>query len=439
MKGTTTVTDFDARPQIQDADQVLFRQPAASESAKLPRQLSAFRHRNYRLFFFGQMISLTGTWLQQVAQGWLVRSLTDPSNRGLMMGIIGAIGSLPILLCSLPAGVIAEKLNKRNLLVVTQISAMLLAFTLAALTQWNAITVHYLMAIALLLGTVNAFDAPTRQSFVIEMVGREDLPNAIALNSAMFNGARILGPAVAGIAIAAVGIAGTFFLNGLSFIAVIIGLLLMQIDSGGSPTQSAGWQAIKEGLHFIQGSRMVTALLALTAVVSIFATPYMIFMPIFAGDILHVGERGLGFLMSAVGAGALIGAVTLSSLGSFKAKGKLLLAGNLVFCTAMAAFSFSKSMPLSLGLLLFVGWGLMINMALTNTLIQLAVPDELRGRVISVYTLMFLGMTPIGSLQAGLMSHALTVPATVLVGAIICAAIALLLSPRFIQATGHSS
>ena len=430
------MSEIEPEQQIQEIEQALPQETVGAGAGRLPRQLTAFRHRNYRLFFSGQIISVTGTWLQMVAQGWLVLQLT---NSALLLGVVGSISALPVLVFSLFAGVAADRFNKRNLIVATQTSAMMLAFILAALIHWNIVTIYHIVAIGFLLGTVNAFDAPTRQSFVIEMVGREDLTNAIALNSAMFNSARIIGPAVAGIVIATVGIAGAYFLNGISFIAVIAGLLLMRVNYTALTSKTSVRQRLKEGFRFIRENRMVTALLTLTAVVSIFSMSYMVLMPIFARDILKVGARGLGYLMSAAGFGALVGALMISSLGDFRTKGKLLLTGNLTFCVMLALFSFSKLMPLSIILLIGAGWGMMTNMALTNTLIQTAVPDQLRGRVMSVYTLMFMGMAPIGSLQAGALAHWLGAPVAIRIGAVICATVALILSPRIVKQRSAAS
>ncbi|MHB0999651.1 MAG: MFS transporter [Armatimonadota bacterium] len=404
-----------------------------SGNGRLPQQLTAFQHRNYRLFFFGQIISLTGTWLQNVAQGWLVLQITDAHNRALMLGVVGALSSLPVLLFSLPAGLLADRFNKRNLIIVTQICAMILAFTLSALVYYNIITIYHIIIIGFLLGTVNAFDAPTRQSFVIEMVGKEDLVNAITLNSAMFNGARIVGPAIAGTAIAALGIAGAFLLNGISFIAVIIGLFLMKITHTALRNDLPAVQGLKEGFGFVRSNQLVSALLVLTAIVSIFATSYVTLMPLFVKDIFHLGARHLGYLMSAVGFGAIIGAITLSSMSNFKAKGRLLLLANLTYCTMLLLFSFSRVYNLSLVLLVIAGWGVMINMALVNTLIQSSVPDQLRGRVMSIYTLMFIGMAPVGNFQTGLLAHWFTAPNAIRIGSVICAVAAILLSPRFIN------
>ena len=431
------MSELEPGQQFEDISQTSTEEPTAVTSGiggfRLPRQLTAFRHQNYRLFFSGQIISVTGTWLQQVARGWLVLQLT---NSALMLGIVGSISTLPILILSLPAGVVADRLRKRSLLLTTQTAAMVLAFALAALVYFKVVTVYHIMIVGFMLGVVHAFDMPTRQSFVIEMVGRKDLMNALALNSATFNSARIIGPALAGIVIAAIGIGGAFFINGVSFIAVIIGLLMIRIDRTDPPESSSMAEGLKEGLSFIREHRLVSALLALTAIVSIFVAPYAVLMPIFARDILGVGPVGLGYLMSAVGVGALIGAVTLSSLGDSRAKGKLLLAGNLTCCAALILFASSRLMPLSLCLLVGAGWGMMTTLVLTNTLIQTSVPDHLRGRVLSAYTLMFLGMAPIGSLQAGVLANWLGAPAAVAIGAAICAAGALLLSTRFTRHEG---
>ncbi len=427
--------DLDPEQRLQEVEQTLPQEPTAigaeARAARLPRQLLAFRHRNYQLFFGGQIISLTGMWLQQVALGWLVLQLT---NSALLLGIVGSISALPVLLFSLPAGLIIERFSKRNLLVLTQTSAMVFALILAGLTYWHLVNIYYVIGLGFLLGLVNAFDAPTRQSFVIEMVGRDDLANAITMNSAMFNSAKIVGPAVAGVVIGLVGTAGAFFLNGISFIAVIIGLLLMRITYVVPRTHASGLRGLKEGLLFIRENRTVSTLLQLTAVVSIFSMSYVVLMPIVAKNILKVGPSGLGYLMSATGVGALAGAVTLSSLGDFKGKGKLLIAGNLCFCSMLMLFTFSQTWLLSLTLLMIAGWGIIVNMALTNTLIQTATPDSLRGRVMSVYTLMFMGMAPIGSLQAGAMAHWLGTFWAIRIGVVVCALVAIALSPRIIKA-----
>lgn len=404
-----------------------------SSGIKLPHHLNAFKHRNYRLFFFGQIISLTGTWLQIIAQAWLVLKLTTPANRALLLGISGGISALPVLIFSLPAGLLADRFNKRNILVITQTTSMILAFILAILTHWHIVTIYHIIALGFMLGTVNAFDAPTRQSFVTDMVGKDDLINAITLNSAMFNGARIIGPAIAGVAIAAVGVAGAFTLNGISFVAVIIGLLMMNMSQLHTTHRNRSANSFSEGFKYVSTNKLIGALLILTSIVSIFASSYMVLMPIFANDILKLGAKEFGYLMAATGIGALCGALTLSFLGNFSYKGKLLLTGNVIYCTMLVLFSYSQSFHLSLLILMIAGWGMMVNMALTNTLIQSTVPDHLRGRVMSYYTMMFLGMAPIGNFTSGFLAHWFNAPFAVRIGAMICMISALLLSPRFLH------
>lgn len=427
--------EIETEQQLQEVDQMLPQEPTAIAAeapvGRLPHSLRAFRHRNYRLFFFGQIVSLTGTWLQQVALSWLVYDIT---NSRFLLGLVGFVGSFPIMILSLPAGVIADRFSKRNIIILTQSSAMILAFALAILTHTGHVTVYQVMAINFLLGAVNALDAPTRHSFVIEMVGREDLPCAIALNSATFNGARILGPAAAGVIIAKIGSAGAFFLNGVSFIAVIIGLLLMRVRPVVHPAQASMIQGLKEAFAFVRRQSVVLSLLILTAIVSVFSMSYAVLMPVFAKDILGIGAQGLGFLMACTGIGALIGAVVVSSLGYMHKKGSLLLIGNLTFCAMLILFSFSRILSVSLVLLVIAGWGMMTNMSLTNTLIQTSTPDHLRGRVMSLYTLMFLGMAPIGSLQAGSIAQWLGAPWAVRIGATVCALAAIVLGPRIAEA-----
>jgi len=393
---------------------------------RLPRAVSALRHRNFRLYWFGQMISLVGTWMQNVAQGWLVYQLT---NSPLALGLVGFSTALPVLLFSLFGGAMADRVSKRNLLVFTQSISAVQALTLAGLTATGTIQVWHVLVAAFVLGTVNAFDAPGRQSFVVEMVGKEDLMNAIALNSAVFNTARIVGPAMAGVLVSLpfVGIAGCFFLNGLSFLAVIAGLLLMRLPNG-PRRESDGpiWQNLTAGLRYIRGDATVFTLVTLVGIASIFGMPYATLMPVFARDILEVDASGYGALMSAAGVGALMGAIGLAALGRYRPKGRLLTAGNLLFPATLLAFSLSRWYPLSLLILVAVGWSMVTQNATTNTLLQTAVPDHLRGRVMSVYILMFQGMMPFGSLQAGAVANAVGAPLALRLGAVIAAGYALL-------------
>ncbi len=365
----------------------------------LPRMFMALRHYNFRLYWFGQMISLIGTWMQSVSQGWLVLQLT---NSPFLLGLVSTIALTPVLLFSPLGGVLADRFNKRNLIVITQITAMTFAFILAALTLTKQVQYWQIIIIAGCLGTILSLDAPSRQSFVIEMVGKEDLLNAIALSSSVFNTARIVGPALAGLIIGAVGVGLCFLLNGISFIPVIFGLLLMRGNFNPIKDRSESFiQNLKEGLSYVRRDKKVLSFLTLIACSSIFIMPYAMLMPVFARDILMVGPRGLGALMSAAGVGALIGALTLASLGNFKEKGRLVFIGSITFTTAILLFSLSPNYYLSLLLLVFVGWGMVIQNASINSLLQASVANHLRGRVMSLYTLTFIGLMPIGSFIAG--------------------------------------
>lgn len=394
------------------------------------RAFSAFRHRNYKLFFGGQVVSLTGTWLQSVAQGYFVYQLT---NSKFMLGMVSSVGSLPVLVLCLFAGVLADRVNKRNLIMFTQACAALLAFTLAMLITTHVVTIYHIFVIACLLGVVQAFDVTTRQSFIVEMVGKDDLPNAIALNSATFNIARIIGPALAGVVIAHLGIEMAFFLNAASFLPVILGLGMMRVEPVVHAEHEPMMHQLREGFRFVRGHRVIRSLIINTAVISIFAMPYAILMPIFARDILHAGAKGLGYLVSSIGAGALIGALVLSWLGNFAGKVRMLFAGTLTFALAITLFSFSRTLPLSMALLVCAGWGMMTNMALTNTLIQTYCPDGLRGRVVSVYILFNMGMGPIGSFQAGTIAQWFGAPTALRIGVIAIVTAVTLLAPGLIR------
>jgi predicted MFS family arabinose efflux permease len=369
---------------------------------------SALKHRNYQLFFIGQLISLIGTWMQNVSQPWLVYQLTGSP---LYLGIVSFASAVPIIILSLWAGVFIDRVPKRKLLLITQTLAMLQAFLLAADVFLGWVQPWHVVIFAFCLGAINAFDAPTRQSFVIEMVGKEDLPNAIGLNAAMFQMARIVGPSIAGILLAIIGPAWCFFLNGISFIAVIICLWLMQVASTiGAQRDMNPIAQMREGLSFIRHNQLVLTLLGMVAVANIFAFGYSALMPAFAQDVLHQGPEGLGLLSASVGAGALIGALTVASLGNFKHKGLVLTLGNVFFPVMVLLFSMSKIFPLSMAILVGAGLGFMIQNAMTNTLVQTSVPDHLRGRVMSVYMLVFQGFFPIGSLMAGVIAQNFGVP-----------------------------
>jgi MFS family permease len=376
------------------------------------------KYRNFRLFFLGQIISLTGTWMQSVAQSWLVYRLTGSVA---LLGLIGFAGQFPVFLLTAFGGAMADKYNRQRILIATQTASMILAFVLAFLTLGGYIEVWHLFIIAPLSGVVNALDIPTRQSFVVDMVGKEDLLNAIALNSSMFNGARIVGPAIAGILVSAVGEAWCFLGNAVSYSAVIAGLALMQIERKEiAQTAGSAIEKIKEGFAFVVETKPIRALILLLGLVSLMGMPYAVLMPIFADQILSGGVQGLGILMSASGFGALIAALTLASKKSIKGLGLWVAVSSGVFGVFLILFSFSRSFWLSVVLLIPVGFSMMLQMSSSNTLIQAMVPDELRGRVMAVYSMMFMGMAPIGALLAGSLAGILGAPTTVTVGGAIC-------------------
>ncbi|MCA1552975.1 MAG: MFS transporter, partial [Chloroflexi bacterium] len=371
---------------------------------KLPNTFRALRHRNYRLYWFGQLISLIGTWMQNVAQPWLVYRLTGSP---LALGLISFSQTVPILMFSLVGGVIADRVNKRRLIITTQTIAMTLAFVLAFLTWTGVIQVWEVALIAFVLGCSDSFDMPARQVFVAETVGKEDLMNAIALNSTMFNTARIIGPAVAGVLVATVGEAGAFTLNGLSYIAVIAMLLMMHVPTAAHAATSKStslWLNLKEGLTYVRANREARTLLSLMVVISIFGFAYSTLMPVFARDVLNVGAEGQGVLLSAAAFGGLVGALTLASLSHVKHRGWIVTGGQLTFSVGLILYSLSRNFVLSLMILPFVGGAMIMNMSTTQTLLQTNVPDHLRGRIMSVYMLVNRGMQPFSGLQSGTMA-----------------------------------
>jgi MFS family permease len=391
----------------------------------LSRTFAALQHRNYRLFFFGQFVSLIGTWMQNVAQAWLVYELT---NSPFKLGVVSFAAGVPVLAFSLWAGVVADRVPKRRLLLTTQTIMMTLAFILAADMFLGAIQWWHIALLAFLLGTANAFDAPARQAFVVEMVGRRELMNAIALNSAMFNSARIIGPALSGMTLVAFGAAWCFVLNGVSFLAVIAGLALMDVKSyvGAASTESPLKQ-MRDGITYIWHHPTVRPLITIVAVSNVFALGYMALLPVFAQDVLHAGKVGYGFMSTAVGAGALAGALVIASLGNFQRKGLLLTAGNLLFPAMVIALALSKSFHLTMALLVVAGLGFITQNATANTLLQTTVPDSLRGRVMSMYMMVFLGFFPVGSLLAGAVAEGFGIQAGAAFGGVIALAYGLYL------------
>ena len=384
----------------------------------LPATLRALRHRNFQIFFSGQLVSLIGTWMQSVAQSWLVYRLTGSS---LLLGAAGFASQIPVFLVAPLGGIAADRFNRQRVVIGTQISSMVLAFILAVLTLTRTVQVWHIFVLAALLGVVNAFDIPARQSFLVEMVGKEDLMNAIALNSSMFNGARIIGPAIAGILVAKIGEGWCFFANAVSYIAVIVGLLMMRVARPARRAPSGPALAhIVEGFLFARHTAPIRALLLLLGLVSLVAMPYTVLMPVFADKILHGGARGLGILMGATGVGALLGALTLATRSGVRGLGRWVAFSCGGFGIGLVLFSFSRIFWLSAILLLPVGFCMMLQMSSSNTLIQAMVPDELRGRVMALYTMMFMGMAPFGSLFAGALAHRLGAPLTISTGAVAC-------------------
>ena len=408
--------------------------PVSSSDRATSRKLNwqaagrSLRHRNFQLFFSGQLISLIGTWMQTVAQSWLVYRLT---GSGLLLGAVGFASQIPVFLIAPIGGITADRSNRQRVVIGTQIASMLLAFVLAALTLSHKIQVWHIFVLAAGLGVVNAFDIPGRQAFLVDMVGKEDLMNAIALNSSMFNGARVIGPAVAGVLVARLGEGWCFFANGVSYIAVIVGLLMMNVHAPAKASLHASpFEHIVEGFRFVNETAPIRALMILLGVVSVTGMPYVVLMPIFADKILHgggqqlasmigshdLGAVRLGILMGAAGVGALLGALTLAVRTGVKGLGTWVSVCCAGFGISMILFAFSTSFWLSVLLLLPVGYFIMLQMASSNTLIQVMVPDALRGRTMAVYSMMFMGLAPLGALLGGALSDRLGAPWTVAIG-----------------------
>lgn len=380
---------------------------------------SSLKVRNFRLYWFGMFISLIGSSIQTVAQSWLIFQLT---NSAFLLGLVGFLGSVPISFLSLFAGVAADRMDKKAILLITQCSFMALAFVLAILTQLKLITPAQIMMIAVLNGVVMAFDAPVRQAVVVELAGKQHLLNAIALNSAAFNSARVIGPALASVLIAGIGMSGCFYINGVSFIAVIIALLLIKNSAPSKKSQPALiTKDLAEGLIFIKKNRVILGLIIIVAVISLFGTPYLILMPVFANNVLKVGVKGLGVLMTFAGFGALLAALFLARLGNLNRKGQAIIISSIVLSLSLIIFSFSRVYLFSLVMLVIMGWSTVTAVSLVNTALQILTPDEFRGRVMSVFMFTFAGVMPFGNLIAGSLAQLLGVSFTVMLSGGICA------------------
>lgn len=414
-----------------------------SFTGQWPATFRALRHRNFQLFWTGQLISLIGTWLQNTVQGWLVYQLAvqefHTTNPSFYVGLISIAGSLPMLVLTLFAGVVADRNDRRRILVLTQACSGILALALAVLTGTGMIRLWQVGVLAGLLGIVNAFDMPTRQSFVKDMVGPKDLSNAIALNSSIFNGARILGPAIAGvlISIPAIGIAGAFYANAFSYIAVIAGLVAIRLTPNPvAPSNANIWAHMREGLTYVIHHQAIRLILLIMAIFSVFGFSYVVLLSVVAGSVLHTGARGYGLLLAFSGVGALVGTLILATLAGRIRKGAVLLFGGLLFSVGLILFSLSHAFLLSAILLMFVAGGLVVASASINSLIQEIVPDHLRGRVVSIWAFIFAGFTPIGSLYCGLLGHVATpltpaAPLTpILLGGFVCLLTIIALSIR---------
>jgi MFS family permease len=389
-----------------------------SESS-LKSIIRSLRHRNFRLFFSGQSISLIGTWMQRIALGWLVYRLT---NSAFLLGLVGFAGQIPTFLLAPFAGVLADRHNRHRILILTQTLAMIQAMVLSFLVLFHLIEIWHVIVLSIVLGIINAFDMPTRQSFMVEMVEeKKDLGNAIALNSSMVNSARLLGPSAAGILIAALGEGTCFLINAISYMAVIVSLFLMKIEKKKvKPRNSKVWPELKEGFRYASNFAPIRDILMIFALVNLVGMPYMVLMPVFAKDVLHGGPSALGFLMGSTGLGALGGALYLASKKSVLGLGKNIPIAAITFGLALIIFSFSRLLFFSLGLMLLAGIGQMILMASSNTLLQTLVDDDKRGRVMSFYTMAFMGATPVGSLIAGFLASKIGAPWTVFIGGLVC-------------------
>lgn len=379
----------------------------------------SLQQRNYRLFFTGQIVSLVGTWMQTMAQAWLVYQLTYSS---VWLGIIGFLNTIPMLLFAMYGGSIADRYSKHKIIVITQTLSLVQAIILSGMVFFNSATVEIVALLAFTLGTINAFDVPARQTFVFELVGKENLPNAIALNSAAFNAARIIGPAIGGVLIGAVGVGWCFFINAISFLSVIIVLLKLKI----TPTEfiqkekTSVLQSLKESVRYVKSDRSLVSLLTLVAVITVFGWSYTVLLPIYADKVLQIGAVGLGNLMMSFGIGAFISAIFVASSESKIRPSKFIYGGIILFVIGISLFALSTNVAVSIYSLVLVGMGLIMFISTANASIQRRAPDEMRGRVMGLYLLIFQGLAPFGQLGMGWLANSIGVRGAVLSGAAIC-------------------
>ncbi len=391
----------------------------SNDSVSLRYILRALNSRNYRLFFGGQGISLIGTWMQRIALSWLVYRLTDSP---FLLGLVGFTGQIPTFLMAPVAGVLADRMNRLKLVIAAQVLSMIQALVLAFLVLANMITIWEIIVLSIFLGLVNAFEITARQSLVVEMIDKkEDLGNAIALNSSIFNGARLIGPSIAGILIAMVGEGVCFLINGISFGAVIVALLMMKLKPSHIKPQTHNMlKGLKEGFAYTFGFPPLRSILLMVALTNLMGMPYVVLLPIFARDILHGGPNTLGFLMGATGVGALSGALFLAARKSVVGLGKWISIAAGILGGGLILFCLSTNFWLSILLMMPIGFGMMVNMASSNTLLQTIVDDDKRGRLMSQYAMAFMGMAPLGSLWAGAAAGKIGAPYTLLIGGLFC-------------------
>lgn len=389
------------------------------KESRLGFAIRALRHRNYRLFFSGQSLSLIGTWMTQVATSWLVYRLT---HSALLLGVVGFSGQIPALLLAPFAGVWVDRLNRHRTLIVTQTLSMIESFALAALAFTHTINIWNIIALTMFQGAVNALDMPARQSFMVQMIeDRADLANAIALNSSMVNGARLVGPSIAGVIIAVSGESWCFLIDGISYLAVIVSLLMMRIAAVPPARQpSSVLQELRDGWAYVTGFSPIRSILILLACVSLVGIPYSVLMPVFAGSILHGGPHTLGFLTGASGLGALASAIALAMRKTIVGLGRRIAVSAFGFGVGLIGFGFSHWLWLSLPMVMIAGFSMMQQMAASNTILQTIVDEDKRGRVMSFYTMAFIGMTPFGSLMAGALASKIGAPLTVIIGGAFC-------------------
>jgi MFS family permease len=384
--------------------------------SRVPRTFRALRHRNFRLFIGGQIVSLIGTWMQNVAQAWLVYRLTHSE---LLLGTAWFCSQIAVFVLGPLGGIAADRFSRRKVVIVTQTLSMAQAFVLAALTLSGRVQVWHVLVLAGALGAINAFDMPGRQALVIQMTGKEDLINAISLNSAVFNAARIVGPAIAGVLLAVVGEGTCFLINGVSFLAVILSLTAMRIAPAAPKAPEPMWRRLVDGFRYASHHSAVRRVLALMGCATLSSMPGLVLMPFFAEDIFHRGARGLGILMGAMGAGAVVGTLTLARRTRVSGLGRVMAIGGLTTGACYLAFAFSPFFYLSLALMPLVGFSAMRQMASANTTIQTLIPDEYRGRIMALYSMTVVGLGPFGSLAAGALAGRIGARATMGAGSVL--------------------